>query len=807
MNRPLVILLITYAAGILLGMLWRPSVTLLITAGFICLIVGCLLHVRGSMAGSGFVLAAFLVVGGIRSLTTAPAPDCGGLFGEPGRPMTLEGIITGGPERLSWGVRFYLRPDAEQGLLPGRGLLQIVAPGHHDGGGRQGLEKLVPGERVRVSGRLERPAGARNPGALDYRRYLARRGVHYQLVLGSGDRVERLEPAPPGAMAAAGAARRKLSAAIERVLTPTKAAFLRGVLFGDRGRLPPEILDDFRGSGLVHILAVSGLHVGFIGGAALFLGRRLGLRGWATSCSTIAVLAFYAMMADLRPSVVRAAVMAAAAIIAHTGRWDKDSLNVLALAGLVLLLPSPGLLADAGFQLSFAATAGLLVLRPGLEARLRFLPRLLRLPASVSLAAQLAVAPISLYHFDRLSLVALVANLAIVPVVGVVVVLGMSLGGVGLLSLAVARYLAVPEGWLIGLVLKATSWFAAWPIATISPGRPGVAAIVSYYLWLLLVLVPLHPRSSRSGPARASGGGLFRHRNLKRVLAALLITVSVIQAWSPALKASGRLRVFFLDVGQGDAAFLLFPSNKTMIVDTGGPAENGTGDLVSFLLRHRIRRIDYLALTHSHLDHVGQAAELIRQFRVGAVIGTDELQGSPDGREILALARGRGIPFYRVKTGDELRPDGAVAVRFLHPGKDLMAGTRSDANNNSVVFQLVFHRVTILFTGDLEAEGEEEVLRLGAGLSSTVLKVGHHGSAFSTTPSFLQEVRPRAAVIQVGKNPYGLPQEEIIDRLEQAGAPVFRTDRDGAVILSTDGGRVTVETMFSNPEITPCLSG
>ena len=419
--------------------------------------------------------------------------------------------------------------------------------------------------------------------------------------------------------------------------------------------------------------------------------------------------------------------------------------NSLALAALAILAARPGDLLDPGFQLSFAATAGIVAApmpRNGLVAAL-----------AVSLAAQLAVLPVTLVHFNQLSIVGIVANLAAVPLAAAATVLGL-LAVVATAVADVAAAAVFGAVWPLLLLLRiAAALAAAVPGAVIHLPAPGPTAIVAYVGALACALAAWHQR------ARAD-----RCTPLAGAAALALVTAIVLGALPILTRGDGRLHVTVLDVGQGDAIVVEAPDGRTIVVDAGagGPWRLDAGEraVAPFLWNRGVLRLHATLTTHADIDHAGGMAALRRLFRPAET--WDDASGP--------------------------RAVGGVLVRSTAPD---VAGTRR--NDRAIVLGVELGLASVLLASDVEAAGERALLASDVPLGATVLKVGNHGASGSTTTPFLAAVRPTVAIVSVGaRNPYGHPDAGTLARLSAAGARVYRTDRDGAVLVETDGRTLTV---------------
>jgi competence protein ComEC len=625
-------------------------------------------------------------------------------------------------------------------------------------------------QRVLVDARLHRPAGYRNPGGFDYPAHLRRDGI---LLVGHAraDRLVALVPdVPPWRVAI----KRWAVATITERLPETSGALLAGLLLGERTSIPPASDEAFRRAGVYHILAVSGFNVALLAGA-VFAGLALcGVPRRGAALVAAAALVGFALVVGAQPSVLRATVMGLLLLIALLLDRRSQLPNALALATIGLLLWRPGDLWEPGFQLSFAATAGIVYLAPwitgGLEAR--GWPRWLAAAVAVSLGAQAAVTPLMAAHFNQLSLIGVVANLAVVPLAAVATTLGMGVLLAALLPGPLAG-LGFECLWLVLLALRAVvAAAAALPAAMIHLPAPGVAAAAAWY-----AAVALAPFAAGSRRGRAAAG-------------ALLAIVAALSAWPWLAPTEPRLRVTFLDVGQGDAALVELPDGPRLLVD-GGPGgarrfDVGERVLAPFLWNRPLARLDVVALSHWDVDHSGGLAAVLSRFPVGEFWESGRAPaGLPDAAVALARAR---VPRRALAAGQRVRL-GSALLTVLGPGP----GPPLAANDESLVLRLDWRGLSLLLTGDLGARGEALLLERAGPLHAVALKVAHHGSRSSSGAALLDRVHPRLAVISVGaRNPFRHPSPEVLARLEAAGARVYRTDRDGAVILESDGRVVRV---------------
>jgi competence protein ComEC len=607
---------------------------------------------------------------------------------------------------------------------------------------------LLPSQRVRAEGRVQQPQAGDAVAAV-----LSARGRPQ--VLGTPSRIQSV----------AGRLRRGLQDA-SSVLPSDEGGLLPGLVDGDTSRLDPRLQDDFRRNGMTHLVAVSGTNVSFVLLAALVLcgWLRIGLR-WRPPVALL-VLAGFVVLARPSPSVLRAAVMGLVALAALATGTRRQAMPALCASVLVLVLLAPDLAAQPGFALSVLATAGLLVVAPVWRRRLaRRLPDSVAEAIAVPAAAQVACLPVIVAISGQLGLYAVPANLLAGPAVGPATLLGVVAALLAPVCLPLAQLVVwlayVPVGWLVLIAHVG----ARQPGAGLALTTGWTGALLSLALLALGGLV-LRSRRLRRTAAACSAGALF----------ALLVVVVVRPPWPPP----GWL-LLSCDVGQGDGFVVPLSAGVALVIDNGPDPE----PIDACLRRLDVTRVPLLLLTHLHADHVEGVPGLLRGRRVGEVeIGPLD-EPAVERRRLLGwLGRTRVV---RAQIG-ETRSLGDVSWTVL----DATArhGTDSDPNNSSIVLRLVTHGVSVLFAGDLEGDAQRELLSRGVDLRADVLKVPHHGSR-KQDPDFLDAVHAKVALTPVGAgNPYGHPAAATLQRLEDDGARVYRSDRDGDVAVTLHKGRL-----------------
>jgi competence protein ComEC len=612
------------------------------------------------------------------------------------------------------------------------------------------------------------------------------------------------------------AVRNRLAASLDRAVPEPQASFGQAILLGIRDGLPNDTVEDFRVSGTSHILAISGLHISVLLGISLAASAlAFGRRRQAYLVVPLLLIWGYALVSGAQPSAVRAAIMGTAYLGALAVGRPGSIQPALALAAAVMVAIDPDALSSVSFQLSFAAMAGIALLnRPlaeWLESALAATPdkdglgpSLLRPVielATVSVAATVAVLPLVAFYFERVSLVGLPATLLAMPAMPLALAAHASAASIGL----VADWAAQPAGWVAwaasAYIAGIASTAARLPGAAWETGRLAPVLVWCYYVALTAALfarpaLRLLLRRGRAARLLRLTRGLPSTAPVPWLVVALVVTLASLSWTAVAAAPSGTLRVVFADIGQGDMALITTPGGHRVVVD-GGPNGAAAAGVLGSALRFWERSIDLVVLTHPHSDHVSGLTELLRRYDVRRVLERAVEYDSPQYVEWRRAVDAEDTEVVRARPGQQIAFDDGVRLEVIGPPDRLLNDTVSDTDNASVVLRLVYGEVSFLLTGDLFEDGEAFMLRHDIGVDSDVLKVAHHGSDSSSSPSFLSAVSPAAAVISAGaENRFGHPDQGVLDRLARHVPPgqVYVTSEHGAVTFVTDGRTLSVHT-------------
>ena len=577
------------------------------------------------------------------------------------------------------------------------------------------------------------------------------------------------------ALANSGQIRDRASEALGRGVPPREAELARGFVLGEDERIDEATKEDFRRAGLSHLLAVSGENVTLLALLAMPLLGALGIPLRERLLWVLALIAVYVPVAGAGPSVQRAGVMGALGLSATLGGRRSSRLYALALAAAVTLAIDPGIAADVGWQLSFAAVLGILLLasrlREAITARLGGGPwrRALAEGLAVTVAATLATAPLVAYHFETLSTTALVANVLAMPAVAPAMWLGMCSAGLAQLSALPAEPLNGLNALLLGYIAQVASWCAAPEWAELHVHLGGAGLTASYLVLGCVLLLGIGSRG-RFRPRLPSSKPLVA----AAALAAVLLLGLPGKGGSAPIPVHG-LRVEVLDVGQGDA-ILLQPADAPAVLVDGGPPGEG---LEAKLADAGVGSLGAAVITHDQSDHAAGIEELLGRLPI------HRLLFARLGGQAIAAAAEAGAEPQRIAAGQELR-SGPLRLQVLWPPRELLGAAPAgmDPNQQALVMKARWRGFSMLLTADAEAEA----VPIDPG-PVDVLKVAHHGSDDAGLGALLDEARPKLAVISVGEgNPYGHPTAGTLATLARHRVPTLRTDEDGDVVIDVEAG-------------------
>ncbi len=809
---PLIPIFIVYTTGIYLGHSDLPSLSqgwilLLILLGFWIFF----LLTRRTRMGSwtAFTIFFFLGILSIQPYLHPQHPPSHISHFAGLERISVEGIIDRPPERSRGRTQLLIRSEKvvlSSRHVPVDGLVLIFVKDEDP--------LLRVGDRLRLRCKLYPPRGFHNPGGFSYERHLAFDRIYTigflskeggWVKLGEGFknpvtlRVERW--------------RDRIRDFLNRKATPPSSGIFKALVLGEQGDLPEEIKEYFILTGTAHLLAISGDQFGIVALLSFslliwmlkrseFLLLTISVRKWAAAL-TIPCVVLYAFIAGGGISVIRAAIMVITFLFSILLNRERHLLHTLALAGFLILIFSPPSLFDVSFQLSFLAVLSILYLVP------RFLQefkqdeislllktswkknifKYIRLSLLVTGVAILGTAPLVAFHFNRFAPIGFVTNLFIIPWVGFLIVpLSLTASIFSFFFLPLATLLINMNGFITLILLRVLAFFASVPFASFFVSTPTVFEIFLFYSLLFLAV---HFRKGKK---------------IRYLFAGLCIAFACDLAyWNFKDTFQKDLKLTLIDVGHGDSILIEFPKGKKMLIDGGGLYEDrfdmGKNVIAPLLWKKKVRRIDTLVLTHPDPDHLKGLNFIASQFSIGQFWDNGFETQSEPYLQLKETLRQKRIETQSLNEETSPQIINGVEVSVLNPqawnAMQRKIQNPPDLNNTSLVLKLQFKNVSVLLTGDIGKETEGLMLRKGSPLRANIIKVPHHGSSSSSSPLFLEEVKPMYAILSVGERNIGrLPHPEVLKRYELLGSKILRTDKQGAITVVTDGENIKVKTFL-----------
>ncbi|WP_214480334.1 DNA internalization-related competence protein ComEC/Rec2 [Bacillus sp. SM2101] len=639
---------------------------------------------------------------------------------------------------------------------------------------KEALSSIQIGMKCYLEGTLEEPANGRNPYEFNYKSYLRSHRVHWILKPKS---IQLTQCSTDGMTVydhMLSMRQKGIKFTMDNLSTKS-SGFVTALIYGYRHAIDEQVLSSYQKLGIVHLLAISGLHVGFVTGFIYLIGLRIGITRETMTNLLLIIIPVYIIVAGGSPSVMRAGLMAWCVFLAFKFSLKVHIINILSIICLCMLLIDPYQLLEVGFQLSFIVTYSLIFSASKIIGRRK--NRISQL-LCVSVIAQLSALPIIVYNFYEISPLSILLNLIFVPF--------FSLFILPLSFITLTSFFIYPSiGQLLDLCLsfalnnanEFVSLLSSISISSLTFGRPTTIVMFGYAFSIILFFTYLEKE------------GTWR----RLTVPVCIFFIVVLFNWNWYFFSS-QGEVIMLDIGQGDSILITLPNRKSVyFIDTGGSIpftqelwqqksntfQVGEDVILPLLKAKGIRKIDKLILTHSDMDHAGEAFTLFENIDIDEVVLSNTKLVTNFEKELVAKAISSNTHINLVKKGDQWLDHG-YTFYVLSP-----SGTEIDENNQSIVIFTSIGGLNWLFTGDLEAEGELSLIRSFPNLSSNVLKVGHHGSDTSTTEQFLSVINPSIALISAGKNnKFNHPHEKVIDRLAIRNIRIFRTDKHGAIIYT-----------------------
>lgn len=682
-------------------------------------------------------------------------------------------------------------------------------------------QNLEYGDKITLSGTYIRPEVQRNYKGFDYTQYLKQLKIYgtikcdkFKIIAkNQGNKILQFSNEITN----------KIITNTKKILKDETSSILLGLILGDKTDIDEEIQENFRNASMSHILAVSGMHITYvILGINLIFKNKLGKR--LTNILSIIILIFYMFITNFSPSITRAGIMGIIMIFSKLIYRKNDIYTSISISLLLVLIYNPFLIQNLGLQLSYGGVIGIIIfnksilkflkdikiknkiykykIRPKIQSKLDKIKEII----SVSISVQICIVPIILYNLNTFNIYFLITNLILSIIIGPIVILGFLFIIIVLINLQIATLLSkIIE---IGVkILIFISKIGELKCAKIYVATPSLFSIIMYYLSIIVIL-HIYKIFSAKNPNKTQ----IRIKNLialaklkirknkkkTKIVILFVLLILLLLKFIPQ-----NLKIYFIDVGQGDSSLIVTPKNKTILIDGGGSINSdfdvGKNRLVPYIFDRGFTKIDVVIISHFDNDHIGGIFTILEELKVEKVYISKQTEVSNNYKKFLQLINEKNIKVYEVVAGNRIFIENSLYFDVVWPKKEQI--TNNVLNNNAIVCNLHYKNFSMLFTGDIEEIAEKEILELYLKnknlIKADILKVGHHGSKTSSTEAFLRLVMPKVAVIGVGKNNnFGHPNEGVLERLKKLNCEIYRTDLNGEISIIVDfWGRYSIKKL------------
>lgn len=627
----------------------------------------------------------------------------------------------------------------------------------------QDIPSIKYGDSLYIEGEFKQPEEARNYKGYNYKQYLKTKKIIGTVELekakilksSNGSFIHNIQ--------------KYIKDTINGTLTDEEGNLLLAILLGDKDKLSEDIQESFKTSNLSHMLAVSGAHVSYIilGLTYVLQNSIIGKKNGKIVC--IIFLLVFMAITNFTPSVTRACIMAVLTLFSGIIYRKSDVYTNISVAALITLIFNPYSLLDLGFQLSYGGTIGIIIFIKRIQEKksnskvINYIKQM----ALVSIYANIIIIPIMMYHFNTVSFTFIISNIMASPILGIIVITGFLFIIASITVKPLTRLIAIFIKPILSILIKISQICSKLPFSNILVVTPYMFNVISYYAIILYCI-----KSKKN--------------NKCKIIICLLIVLILINFIIYIFPQ--KLRIFFIDVGQGDSTLIITPDIKTVLVDGGGSDSFDVGEkvLLPYLLDRRILKVDYVLISHFDTDHCGGILTIMEKVKVKNIIISEQAEHSENYERFKKLMIHKKIRLIEVKKGDKIKIGRYSEFKILFPTSRLLS--ENPLNNNSIVAQFNYNNFKMLFTGDIEKLAEQQILKTEkAEIRADILKVAHHGSKTSSIPEFIKAVRPKIALIGVGKNnTFGHPNQQTIKNLENIKCRIYRTDLQGEIIIKID---------------------
>lgn len=693
--------------------------------------------------------------------------------------ISIIGTIVSDPQEKEYKTKYILKIDTINSNKKYKNTKVILYT-------KKGKETLKYGDKIELVGNFKLAQERRNPGGFDYRFYLKTKKI-YGIVTTKNTKKLKENNVNIISMIANKTAN-VIKNQSKKLLKNKEACLLIGLLIGDTDEIDEETKEDFRNSNLTHMLAVSGLHVSYVLLGVNYIITKVKIHKKLSKIIVMLLILFFILVTGATPSVLRAGTMTIYLIIGGIFYRRISVFSSLNLSLLVIIIMNPYCLFDVGLQLSYAGTIGIVYLYPIIKEKIYNKANSIL----ITISANIVIIPIMLYNFNTISLTFFISNLLAGPIIGIIIILGFSIIIISLIFFPIANIFSKILNLLIILFLNTAKACANLPFSKIFIITPTLKFIFLYYCLLVFIIIKERIQIRIN----------IKLRNKVIAILIILVIINPIKYFSNIKQSN--LKIYFVDVGQGDSTCIVTPKNKVILIDGGGNSKDenydiGKQTLLPYLLDKKINKIDYCIVSHFDSDHCGGLMYILKNLKVKNIIIGKQYEEYENYKEFIKIAKDKKINIKVVEAGEKITIEKNLYINVLWPINREKMVIQNAINNNSLVFKLRYINFSMLFTGDIEEIAEKEILdnykENTELLKSTILKVAHHGSKTSSTKEFINIVKPKYAVIGVGKdNKFGHPSNVTIENLKTINTEIYRTDEMGEISINVNiKGNINIE--------------
>ena len=618
------------------------------------------------------------------------------------------------------------------------------------------------GDLIKIQGEYSSPQTARNYKGFDYSKYLKTLKIYGIIKIEEANLLK--ENDLNFVLISINNLKQKMIDHANKNMPQKTANLLLGLLIGQKDNIQEDIIKSFRTANLSHILAVSGAHTSYIILGLTYIitkskaPRRIGY------IITIIILLVFIIITGASYSVIRACIMSIITISAKLFYKKENFFISICVSLFIILIQNPFAINDIGLKLSFLGTIGIIVFNKnitGLFIRIKIKENIAKV-LSLTFSAQLMIMPITILNFNTFSLTFFISNILASPLLGIIIILGFIAIFVSFVLNPISKILFFVLNLFLELLIFISEIVTKIPGSSILVKTPNLVFVITYYILILFINYFF---IIKKNPIRRFQKKIIKIctiKNIKRIIKIIARIFLIISFLTMLVRViNPTLKIYFIDVGQGDCTLIITPKDKKILID-GGEGKNEI--LLPYLLDRGINKIDYIIISHFDSDHCNGLIEVMEKIKVGKVIVSKQPEESEEYRNISEIIKQKNIEAYVVKAQDRITIEKDLYINILNPAGKLEF---KDLNNNAIVAKLIYKNFSMLFTGDIEKAEENIAQKYKNNLKSTILKVAHHGSKTSTNEKFLKYVEPQIALIGVGENnKFGHPNQQTIEKLK-----------------------------------------